>query len=208
MKPSFALFGLVLAGMIAGGWAAYGIKADRARTLEVHRQAITDACSHDRARAAGLTSYLPVARPQPASQTTFMDARGNGIRLADFRGTGVVLNFWATWCVPCVAEMPALDRLDANLADEGIRVVAVSEDRKPLEVSPPFYEKHGLLSMGIYADNTMALARNMNVAGLPTTSLINRAGEEVAAVLGPAEWDQLDIADFLRRCLRAGEPGE
>lgn len=202
-KSSTTVLSLIAAAMMLGGWVVLAIGAGEVREREAVSAAFAQSCAHERGFEAGLANYLPLSKPQPAPLQPFKDANGNAITLADFRGTGIVLNFWATWCAPCVAEMPALDRLDAELADEGIRVVAVSEDRKPEEMSPPFYVEHGLTSLGQYGDEKMQLARAAKVGGLPTTLLINRNGDEVASVLGAAEWDDPKVVDFLRQCLLA-----
>jgi thiol-disulfide isomerase/thioredoxin len=127
--------------------------------------------------------------PVPAPLEAFTDLAGNRVRLADFKGRVVLLNFWATWCGPCVREMPALDRLQAALGGRGLRVVAVSIDRKGAQVIRPFAKRLGLAHMGLYHDPKGALFRAFGVTGLPATFLIDRQGGIVGAYAGPAEWD-------------------
>lgn len=194
------LSAVTVAAMIAG-WVAITVDTGASKTAEAQRAAQGEACAHEEGFGAGLANYLPSNEAKAAPQTVFRDGDGNPVSLADFRGQGLVVNFWATWCAPCVAEMPALDRLNADLSDDGITVLAISEDRNPETVVPAFYERVGLETLGIYADEGMKLAREAAVSGLPTTLLINPAGDEVAAVLGPAEWDEPEIAEFLKNCL-------
>jgi thiol-disulfide isomerase/thioredoxin len=127
--------------------------------------------------------------PVPTPLEVFTDLAGNSNRLADFEGRVVLLNFWATWCSPCIREMPALDNLQAALGDRGLSVIAVSIDGGGIEVIPPFAKRLGLRHMGLYHDAKGALFRAFGVSGLPTTFLIDRDGGIIGAYVGPAEWD-------------------
>jgi thiol-disulfide isomerase/thioredoxin len=136
--------------------------------------------------------------PVPAPLDVFQDLAGGRVRLSDFAGQVVVLNFWATWCGPCVREMPSLDRLQATLRDEGLKVVAVSMDRGGVAVVKPFIERLGLSEMGIYLDPQNTLARAFGITGLPTTYVIDAQGRIVGAVQGAAEWDSPDALALVR----------
>ncbi len=127
--------------------------------------------------------------PVPAPLEAFTDLAGTPVRLADFEGRVVLLNFWATWCGPCVREMPSLDRLQARLGDRALSVVAVSIDRAGIEVIRPFAKRLGLTHLGLYHDPQGALFRAFGVTGLPATFLIGRDGGILGAYAGPAEWD-------------------
>jgi len=127
--------------------------------------------------------------PVPAPPEAFAALDGAPVRLADFKGRVVVLNFWATWCAPCIIEMPSLDRLQAALGDRGLAVLAVSIDRGGAKVIRPFAKRLGLEHLGLYHDDMGALFRAFGVTGLPTTFLIERQGDIVGAYPGAAEWD-------------------
>ncbi len=127
--------------------------------------------------------------PVPTPLEAFTDLAGNPIRLADFTGRVVLLNFWATWCAPCIREMPALDRLQAALGDRGLNVVAVSIDGGGVAAIRPFAKSLGLKRLGLYHDPKGTLFRAFGVSGLPTTFLIDRDGGIAGAYVGPAEWD-------------------
>ena len=127
--------------------------------------------------------------PVPAPLEAFTDLAGTPVRLADFQGQVVVLNFWATWCAPCVREMPSLDRLQAALGDRGLSVVAVSIDRGGAKIVRPFATRLGLDDLGLYLDAKAALFKAFGVTGMPTTFLIDRRGQIVGAYPGAAEWD-------------------
>jgi len=144
---------------------------------------------------------LPSPRPLPA--LAFTDADGAAKTLADFKGRVVLLNIWATWCVPCRAEMPALDRLQARLAGPDFQVLALSIDRKGIEAVKPFYLEFGLGSLGIYLDQSGSAAHALNTEGVPTTLLIDRDGREVGRKLGPAQWDEPNAIALIRRAIDA-----
>lgn len=149
----------------------------------------------------GMNKFRPLNPPKPASQEPFFENGETQKTLADYRGKGIVVNFWATWCGPCVREMPALDRLQAKGGELGLVVLAMSEDRKGAEVVEPFYSKHAIEHLKVLIDRRGALSRKMNVRGLPTTVLIDAKGMERGRVIGTAEWDLSENAAFLSRCL-------
>jgi len=126
---------------------------------------------------------------------------GKARDLSAFRGTGLVLNFWATWCPPCVEEMPALDRLEQQLAGSAVRVVAVSEDVEGAAVVEPFFQRNGIRHLGVYLDPGGRLAAGLGLGGLPTTVLVSADGREAGRIVGVAAWDDPAVAAFLNRCL-------
>lgn len=133
---------------------------------------------------------LRYAEPRPAvPDLAFLDADGRMVELADFRGRVVLLNLWATWCAPCVKEMPALDRLEATMGGADFAVVALSLDRGGAELVRPFFEDRRLRALPIYLDPQGAAMSALGLKGLPTSVLIDREGREIARLDGPAEWD-------------------
>ncbi len=152
--------------------------------------------------AAGGMERLQVhGSPRAAPAFTLTDAEGAPVAPESFAGKGVVLNFWATWCPPCVAEMPALDRLHAALADQRIVVVAASQDRGGANVVRPFYERTGVQHLPVWLDPRGAAGRAFGIRGLPTTVVLNRTGREVARLEGEATWDAPAMMDRLRALL-------
>ena len=145
--------------------------------------------------------------PVPAPLEAFQDLAGAPVHLADFKGGVVLLNFWATWCAPCIHEMPALDRLQSILAGEGLKVLAVSIDRGGDKVVPAFAEKLGLKNLALYLDPKSKLARAFGIAGLPMTFLIDKEGQVVRVLSGPAEWDSHQAVTLIRHYLKQGGSG-
>ncbi|HSA80910.1 MAG TPA: TlpA disulfide reductase family protein [Geminicoccaceae bacterium] len=137
---------------------------------------------------AAAFNFTP-SEPKPVPELSFQDAQGNQVSLANFRGQVVVLNLWATWCAPCLREMPSLDRLQAKLGGDRLQVVALSIDRGGVEQIEAFYEEVGIRHLEIYRDPKATTSRALGAFGLPTTVVIDPDGREVGRVLGPDEWD-------------------
>jgi thiol-disulfide isomerase/thioredoxin len=137
--------------------------------------------------------------PKQVPELQFTDAAGNPRTLADFKGKTVLLNLWATWCLPCRKEMPALDRLQATLGGEDFEVVPVSIDRKGMDAVNKFYAEIGLQHLARYVAPAANRALDQfGVFGLPATLLIDRSGQELGRLVGPAEWDSPEMIAFLK----------
>lgn len=147
-------------------------------------------------------SKLELAKePAAVPAVPFSDADDRERTLAGFPGQALVVNFWATFCAPCVKEMPSLDRLADMVGDDRIVVLALSGDREGAPVVAKFYEKNDIRHLGIAIDRLSKLARAMNINGLPTTVLVNAMGQETARVVGEVQWDDPDAVAYLRKCL-------
>ncbi|HEX6442489.1 MAG TPA: TlpA disulfide reductase family protein [Stellaceae bacterium] len=141
--------------------------------------------------------FIPASPPQPAPEVSFNDLSGNGVALADFKGKLVLLNLWATWCQPCIKEMPSLEKLQGSQGDQ-LTVAAVSEDRGGKGIVEPFLAKLGLDKVKIYLDPKSAVGHAFSVRGLPTTLVIDPKGQLVGRVEGAAEWDSEKMAKLLQ----------
>jgi thiol-disulfide isomerase/thioredoxin len=139
--------------------------------------------------------------PAPAPTVEFQTLDGEAASLADYEGGVVLVNFWATWCAPCIREMPSLDRLQAALGPEGLTVLAASIDRRGQEVVAPFLKKLELTRLQAVLDPKGKLFRAFKAGGLPTTYLIDRDGKLVGGLQGPAEWDSPDAQALIRHYL-------
>ena len=157
------------------------------------------AASPARAAPALMPRELRAQPPAPLPDFTFTDEDGAVRRLTDFDGKAFVLNFWATWCAPCVAEMPALDRLQEAVAQNGIMVLALSSDRGGAAQVRPFYQRIGIAHLGLWLDPRGAAARAFGLRAVPTTIVVTRERQEVARLAGPAEWDAPAMVAAVRR---------
>jgi thiol-disulfide isomerase/thioredoxin len=144
-----------------------------------------------------LTEDPPVA-PDPG----FFGKDGEKVSLTQFRGRIVVLNLWATWCTPCVAELPALARLQAALGEK-FAVVAVDLENLDAATVTEFLERHNAGSLGVYIDRERNMMRAYTAFALPLTAIIDPEGREIARSLGPQEWDHPDAVAYLRSLAEA-----
>jgi thiol-disulfide isomerase/thioredoxin len=149
-----------------------------------------------------MSVFEPADPPAPAPELSVSDAEGNSVSLEDFAGTTILVNFWATWCAPCVRELPSLDRLQAARGGEDFRVVAVSLDRGGMDAVRPFFERLGIENLEVYLDPMGRMARAYEVRAFPTTVLIDEQGRELGRLAGPAEWDEAAALALVEHYLR------
>jgi len=135
--------------------------------------------------------------PQPVINVRFLTEDGTRKDMESLRGKVLLVNVWATWCIPCREEMPTLDALQVALGGDNFEVVALSIDRAGTPVVRKFYDEIGVKHLKTYVDKTMLSATALRTVGLPTTILINRQGQELGRLVGPAEWDDPEMIAFL-----------
>jgi len=146
---------------------------------------------------------LPAAMPSLHAQPLavpgiqFKDAAGQTKTLADFRGSYVLLNVWATWCTPCKQEMPSLNALAANFPPKDLAIVPMSIDVGGDAAVNRYYRDFKLDRLAIYADPASKAMHALGVVAIPTTLLIDRDGKEIARQIGPAQWDSPAIVEGL-----------
>jgi thiol-disulfide isomerase/thioredoxin len=129
-----------------------------------------------------------VSPPQDPPDGVFVTQDGTSHHLSEFKGRGMVVNMWATWCAPCVAEMPSLEALSKALAPKDIAVLPLSSDRGGADAVQAWFQAHGISALPILLDPKGALARAFNARGIPTTVIIDNAGQVVARLEGAADW--------------------
>jgi thiol-disulfide isomerase/thioredoxin len=133
-------------------------------------------------------------RGAEAPTATFADADGRTTDIASFAGAPVLINLWATWCAPCIKELPTLERLQA---ERSMKVVAVSQDNGPQSAVEDFLDSHQLLHLGAYHDPEMALSSALGVQVMPTTILYDAAGREVWRFTGDLDWTSAESRALL-----------
>jgi thiol-disulfide isomerase/thioredoxin len=194
--------------VVAAGAVLYG-------TVAPAGKAVSD-CPADSAKLAArlapfakgeLAALQLSSEPRRAIQVAFERDGGAKLTVADFKGRPILLNLWATWCIPCRAEMPALDRLQAAKGGPGFEVVAVNVDTARLERRAAFLDSVGVKSLTRYADPSgdafETLHKDGKALGLPVTLVIDKDGCEVGAVEGGAKWDSAE-ARALVETLKGG----
>jgi thiol-disulfide isomerase/thioredoxin len=164
-------------------------------------QVIIQSVPLDATAEASSYDFAFATAPAPVPNLAFADASGRKVLLSDFRGRSIVLNIWATWCVPCRKEMPSLDRLQAKFDPAKLLVLTLSVDLNGAPVVAAFYQELGLHSLGVYVDTTGGAASKLGMPGVPGTLLIDTQGKVVGRKLGPAAWDSQEVADVLRQHL-------
>ena len=156
--------------------------------------------------AAVATGFVMHASPQPVPELRFADGAGRKLSLARFRGRTVLLNVWATWCVPCRKEMPALDRLQQKLGGPGFQVLALSIDTEGAPAVKTFFRQIGVRALAVYVDPSARATETLGLPGIPTTLLVGRDGRELGRKTGPAEWDTPAAIGMLEKYLPPGPP--
>lgn len=192
------LLGLAaLLGIISGGLAVYVNNADPDNvetatcTISDERRAALDA-----AATGQVAAFAVVDDPRPVPMMAFNDSDGIGRTMEDWLGQTVLFNLWATWCAPCREEMPALDRLQAELGGDDFEVVAVSIDTRESADPQGFLEEINVEALAFYHDNSADLFQDLRAEalafGMPTTLLIDDENCLLGFLAGPAHWDSPD----------------
>ncbi len=156
--------------------------------------------------ARGEVAAINVAKaPLKVPDVTFTDASGKAVTLADFRGRTILLNLWATWCVPCRREMPALDALQSELGGQDFQVVAVNIDTRDTAKPKQFLQDIGVHKLAYYADPTAKIFQDLKAIGrafgMPTTMLVDPRGCELGTIAGADEWAIQDGTKLIEAAL-------
>lgn len=153
--------------------------------------------------ARGEVAALTMATgPLRVPDLAFDDAGGKPRKLSDWRGKTVLVNLWATWCVPCRKEMPALDELQAKLGGPNFEVIAINIDTRDLDKPKTFLKEATLIRLGYFADPKAKVFQELKAVGralgMPTSVLVDGAGCEIATIAGPAEWASDDAVKLIK----------
>jgi thiol-disulfide isomerase/thioredoxin len=196
-----------LAGVAIGLAGVYGI------TTFLGNRAGDAQCAPAVATAARVAPFahgevagvVVASRPLRLPDLAFRDSSGGERHLAEWRGRTVLLNLWATWCVPCRKEMPALDELQAKLGGPPFEVLSINIDTRDPDKPRNWLKEVGITRLGYYADASAKVFQDLKLVGraigMPTTILVDPAGCEIGTIAGPAEWASDDALKLVRAAL-------
>jgi thiol-disulfide isomerase/thioredoxin len=195
-----------VAGVAVGIAAVYGIGALQRNPVDAACRPAAELARRLAPLAHGEVAAVNVARePARLPDLAFNDASGKTRALSEWRGRTVLLNLWATWCVPCRKEMPALDALQGKLGSDKFEVVTVNIDTRNLDKPKAWLEEVGIRQLGYYADPNAKVFQDLKAVGkafgMPTTLLIDPQGCELGALAGPAEWASDDAIKLISAAL-------
>lgn len=188
-------FGPVFAALLYGAIALTANGVAAAELGDTDRIALRDM------RAGDMEKLVVLDEPRDRIEAGFVDLYGNGVKIADFAGKVVLLNFWATWCPPCRAEMPSIDALAGDIAGDDFAVVAMSTDRGGAEVAKQFFDDIRIENLNVYHDRSRDMGRQAGVLGLPVTLILDRQGREIARMHGDADWNSPDARALIQRVI-------
>jgi thiol-disulfide isomerase/thioredoxin len=178
------------------------IEFDTAEAAEIKCAHALDLASKLASLAKGELAALTMAsKPVQLADTPFEDADGNTRKLSEWRGRVVLINLWATWCVPCRKEMPALDNLQGKLGSSRFQVAAINIDTRDRDKPKAFLKENHLSRLELFIDQKAAIFQNFKSIGLalgmPTSVIMDGEGCEIATIAGPAQWDSDDAVALI-----------
>ena len=197
----------VLTGAAIGFAGIYGIGGLRRNaTGDAACRGAVDLAHRIAPLAHGEVAALTMATtPLRLPDLTFEDADGKPKKLSDWRGRTVLVNLWATWCVPCRKEMPALDALQTRLGGSGFEVVTLNIDTRDADKPKAWLQEVGITKLAYYADPSAKAFQDLKAVGrafgMPTTILLDPAGCEIGTIAGPAEWASDDAVKLIQAAL-------
>ena len=127
----------------------------------------------------------------------FLDSQKKIIKLSDYKGNLIILNFWATWCTPCKEEMPSLDNLKKNPNLNNLKIFPINIGRDDINKSKSFFKDLNIKNLDIYFDNPETLAKDFALRGVPTTILFNKKGEEFARIIGTIDFNDKEFLNWI-----------
>jgi thiol-disulfide isomerase/thioredoxin len=201
--------GAAILAVLAG---VYGMGRLRSNPAAAACAPAVTAASRIAPLAHGEIAALTVARtPFKVPDLIFKDAQGRERKLSDWRGRTVLLNLWATWCVPCRKEMPALDKLQAALGGDKFEVVTINIDTRDPEKPLAFLKDAGVMHLAYYSDQSAKVFQELKLAGkafgMPTTLIVDPNGCEIGEMAGPAEWASADGVKLVSAAIGNGKSG-
>jgi thiol-disulfide isomerase/thioredoxin len=145
-----------------------------------------------------LARFKLAPTPKPLPDLAFVDADDKPVKLSDYKGKVVLMNFWATWCAPCVKEMPSLNRLQAEMGKDKFVVLPLSLDGPTKRKVAPFYQDKKLDELGVYFDKGHKTMQAVDVNVLPTSILVDAQGRELGRIEGEADWEKPEALALMK----------
>ena len=145
-----------------------------------------------------LKNLVLIKNPKTYENLIFMDMNQKDVNLDDFKGKLVILNFWATWCVPCKKEMPSLDDLQSNTKLNNLKIFPINIGGENLSKSESFFKELNIKNLDIYIDAPITLAKKLSLRGVPTTILFNKQGREFARIIGSIDFNDKKFINWLK----------
>lgn len=198
----YVAFGLVFLAVSSAGTT--GTKGHEAPSPDFPVGPVAGECSSFKGEGGIFYRTDPI---KPVGDAEFTDGMGKKRTLADFKGRPLLVNFWTTFCTPCIVEMPSMDRLQGMFDKQAFLVMPMNRDVGAMKVAH-FYQRHGIEHMKIFTDRVGRLAHRNRIGPLPVTLLVDREGREVGRALGMMEWDSPEILAHLDACIGIGAPGK
>jgi len=175
----------------AGAWFLYLMYQDWSSLDHLKRQA-----------RGAMSDFVIFDAKQDAPRTPFLDRNGSSFSFEDFQGKALLVNLWATWCEPCREEMPTLVDLQKVMEGEDFEILTISIDWQGYQVIDPFLEEYQATGLAAYLDKSSRLPNQVGVKGLPLTILINKDGDWIGRLDGPAVWNSADAIQLMRAAAR------
>ncbi len=182
---------ILIIATAAGGWFLFLLYQDWTSLAHLERET-----------RGAMSEFIIFDRKKDTPQTPVFDRDENTLSFKDFKGTALLVNLWATWCEPCREEMPTLLDLQKAMEGENFRVLTISIDWRGYQVIDPFLEEYQVADLTVYWDKSNRLPNQLAVKGLPLTILINKDGDWVGRLDGPAEWNSVDAIRLMRAAAR------
>ena len=206
------VIGAVVATALIGLGGYYGLATRRGPAGDAACTAAVDVAKRIAPLAQGeVAAVTMAAAPLRLPDLAFEDAEGKPRKLSDWRGKTVLLNLWATWCVPCRKEMPALDELQGKLGGKDFEVVAVNIDTRDPEKPKNFLKEANLTRLTYFADQKAKVFQDLKAIGralgMPTSVLVDAQGCELGTLAGPAEWASEDAVKLIKAAVKPAAAG-
>jgi thiol-disulfide isomerase/thioredoxin len=217
LPPAFRRVPIAIAAVVIGGVLGYagihGFGGLKGAAGDPACRAAVDTAKRLAPLAHGEVAALTMATaPLKLPDLAFEDADGKPRKLSDWRGKTVLVNLWATWCVPCRREMPALESLQEKLKGPNFEVVAINIDTRDLDKPRKFLKEANLTRLGYFSDQKAKVFQNLKsigrALGMPTSLLVDPQGCEIATIAGPAEWASDDAINLIRAAVKPEAAGD